>query len=75
MAYDISKYPFLISGHGVTSEELVDQAGLIDPSFAKQFYRTTGRAAQIIKADGQDVSDNQKYKPQNRTLKACCHKL
>ncbi len=64
MGYDITKYPFLIDGSGVTSRELVDQAGLIDPAFAKQFYRTTNRAAQIIKADGRDVSDNPKYKPQ-----------
>lgn len=63
MAYDITKYLFLISGSGVTSTELVHQAGLIDPSFAKQFYRTTSRAAQIIKEDGRDVCDNPKYKP------------
>lgn len=63
MAYDITKYPFLISGSGVTSKELVDQAGLIDPSFARQFYRTTARAAAIIKADGRDVCDNPKYDP------------
>ena len=61
MTYDITKYPFWIDGSGVTSKELVDHAGLIDPSFAKQFYRTTSRAAQIIKADGREVSDNPKY--------------
>ena len=61
MAYDITKYPFLIDGSGVTSKELVDAASLIDPAFAKQFYRTNNRAAQIIKADGRDVSDNPKY--------------
>lgn len=64
MPYDITKYPFLIDGCGVTSKELVEQAGLIDPKFANQFYRTTNRAAQIIKADGRDVCDNPKYKPQ-----------
>lgn len=63
MPYDITKYPFLIDGAGVTSKELVDQAGLIDPKFADQFYRTPDRAAQILKADGRTVSDNPKYKP------------
>lgn len=62
MAYDETKYPFLLSGSGVTSKELVDQAGIIDPSFAKQFYRTTSRAAVILKNEGYDVSDNPKYK-------------
>ncbi len=63
MPYDITKYPFLLSGSGVTSKELVDQAGLIDPNFAKQFYKTTSRAAQILKYDGWDVCDNPKYSP------------
>lgn len=64
MAYDITKYPFLIDGHGVTSRELVEQASMIDPKFADQTYRTTSRAARIVKDDGRDVCDNPKYKPE-----------
>ena len=58
MTYDIAKYPFLINGSGVTSKELVDQAGMIDGDFAKTFYRTTSRAARILKDEGFDVSEN-----------------
>ena len=58
MTHELDKKKYLLDGEPVSGSELIDAAAYIDDEFDQFWLKSTSRAAQILRENGQTVERN-----------------